>query len=144
MLSFVVRIVKKLHWPQLLVCVWAQWHFDYTTQLQCPLALYQRHIFIYVFFLLKDGYGKYFSFATLGSCVACLGAKVFKIPLRAILADFQRRMSRDQNWSLLIVWFPCDPKNAWWCGIALLVKIICPLVIAIFWTVSSTWFITSA
>ena len=48
-------------------------------QLQRPLALYQGRIVKNVLYE-KDAYGKYLSFATLGSYVACLGAKVFKLP----------------------------------------------------------------
>ena len=38
-----------MHWPQLLVCVWAHWNLDFPSQLQRPLALYQGPIFINVF-----------------------------------------------------------------------------------------------
>ena len=37
------------------------------------------------------------------------------------MADFWRRMSRDQNWSLPILIFPCDYKIPWHSGIALFV-----------------------
>ena len=75
------------------------------------LALYKGPIVINVFYKKKYAYGKYLSFATLGSYVACLGTKVFKFLRRVIFADFWQRKSRDQNWSLLIHRFPCDIKN---------------------------------
>ena len=50
------------------------------------------------------------------------------------MADFRRRMSRDQNWSIIILRFPCDKENDWWSGIAFFVK----KNLVIFWTVSWT------
>ena len=40
----------------------------------------------------------------------------------SVKGNFWRTMSRDQNWSLLILRFPCDKKNAWRSEIALYVK----------------------
>ena len=48
--------------------------FEHTENL-----IFSTNIFIKVFYK-KDVYGKYLSFATLGSHVVCLEAKVFKFP----------------------------------------------------------------
>ena len=78
MLSNIVRIIHKN-------CIDPNFWFvfDHTTQcwlftqLQRPLALYQGPIVRNVF-SKKVAYGKYLLFATLGSYVAWLVAKVFK------------------------------------------------------------------
>ena len=78
-------------------------------------------IVINVFFL--NAYCKYLSFATVGSLDACLGGKVFKFLWTIIFGRFfWQMMSRDENWSLLILRFSSDMKNAWWCRVALFVK----------------------
>ena len=56
-------------------------------QLQHPLAHYQGPIVRNVFYK-KDAYGKYLLFATLGSYVAWLVAKVFKFQWRVIFGGF--------------------------------------------------------
>ena len=76
-----------MHWPQLLVCVSAHWNFFSSfTQLQRPIALYQGNIKCILW--EENVYGKYISFATLGSYVACLGAKVFKFPWSVSFGGF--------------------------------------------------------
>ena len=83
-----------------------------------------------------NAYGKYLLFATLGSYVAWLVARVFKFPWRVILADFWRRMSRDQNWSLLILRFPLWFEKSVMMWNRTFCKHIFPFVMVIFWTVS--------
>ena len=41
-----------------------------------------------MYFIKKDAYGKYLSYATLGGYVPCLGAEVFKFPWRLIFSGF--------------------------------------------------------
>ena len=98
--------------------------------LQQPLALYKGPIVISVFIYKdKNVHGKYLSFATLGSYVACLGAKVFKFPWRERETKTGLCSSSDSL-----------QKKSWGCEKALLGKIIFPFVIMIFWTVLSTLF----
>ena len=124
-----------MHRPKLLVCVWAHWNFDFTPQLQHPLAHYQGPIVRNVFYK-KDAYGKYLLFATLGSYVAWLVAKVFKFLWRVIFGGFS---AEDEQRPKLVsahpqipLWFEKSVMmwNSTFC------KLFFPFFIVIFWTVS--------
>ena len=104
-------------------------------QLQRCLALYQGPNFINVFYK-KDAYGKYLSFATMGSYVECLGAMAFKFLWRVIFGGFS---AEDEQRPKLVSAHPQIPLwleksvmmwNSTFC------KICFPFVIVIFRTVS--------
>ena len=117
----------KLHRPKLLVCVWAHWNFDFTPELQHPLAHYQGPIVRNVFYK-KDAYGKYLLFATLGSYVAWLVTKVFKFPWRVIFGGFSVEVEQRPKLVSAHPQIPLWYENAWWCGIALFVTWFFPLL----------------
>ena len=52
----------------------------------------------------KDTYAQYLSCATLVSYVAFLKAMVFQLLCSNIFADFWRRMSKNLNWLLTVLW----------------------------------------
>ena len=89
-----------------------------------------------MYFIKKDAYGKYLSFATLASYIACFGAKVFKFPWRVIFggfwADDEQRPKLVSAHPQILLWLEKSVMmwNSNFC------KIIFPFVIVIFWTVS--------
>ena len=89
-----------------------------------------------MYFIKKDAYGKYLSFATLGSYVAWLVAKVFKFPWRVIFSGFsaegEQRPKLVSAHSQISLWFEKSVMmwNSTFC------KIIFRFVIVIFRTVS--------
>ena len=68
------ELVKIASTPTIGLC-WSRLKFWFSPQLQCPLALYHGSICINVFYK-EDAYGKYLSFASQGSYIACSGANV--------------------------------------------------------------------
>ena len=85
--------------------------------------------------LMLDVYGKYLSFATLGSYVACLGATIFKFLWRVICGRF---LAEDEQRPKLVsahkipMWFENSVMmwNSTFC------KMIFPFVLVIFRTMS--------
>ena len=108
MLGIFVRIIQKIEsTPTFGLCLSTLKLCFPPPQTSTPSRPLPGAIFFYkCIYFFKDVYGKYLSFATLGSYVACLGAKVFKFLWRVIFGGF---LAEDEQRPKLVSAHPQTP-----------------------------------